>query len=35
MAQPLLDQAAGDRIAARHEEGAVLGQVLGPQLLTA
>src|SRR5262249_32261140 len=33
-AQPFLDQAAGDRIAARHEERAVLGHVLGLKLLT-
>src|SRR5262245_1011378 len=34
VAQPLLDQAAGDRIAARHEERAVLGHVLGLKLLS-
>src|SRR5215204_2439427 len=35
VAQPLLDQAASDGIAARHEERAVLGQVLRPELLAA
>src|SRR6266852_2627476 len=35
MAEPFLDQAAGDGIAARHEERTVLGQVLRPQLIAA
>src|SRR5437660_927275 len=33
VSQPFLDQAAGNGIATRHEERAVLGQVLRPQLL--
>src|SRR5471032_1128824 len=35
VAEPLLDQPSRDRIAARHEERPILGQVLRPQLLAA